>query len=767
MECVPACRVAFAENIGVKTDDERRDRMTVSSRVTVHTYAGNGTQTEWPVLFPLFSPQDVKAIRTGADGLDTLLTYGTDYTVTPLEFGGTCLCSLGNGERLTLFLDLEPVQEVDLSNTGILAPEILERGLDRLTLLAQQQQEQIGRCVQIGRTSGLSPADLLTSIDTAAAGCTANAQAVAVATDEVRAARDEAVAASVSISLPAPLGADAGRGVIVGNGGGWILGGTAGGLNAGDAPEDVATHLQVESKIRERGSNAYAPQSIISALTGLRPAGWKAVECDAPVCTLLADRMVSQTGTWGVNGIISASSSFDSATGPDTMWDNNQATRWVSYATNTEQWLTIDLHSPRDFDAIYFGAAGGTDNSVKALDIYVDGVLNGSHPSLTWSAITEVKTLLLDTPAKGARQVKIYIPVQVGRVGVGTFKLRFTDVPEGVVGIAAGLQVAYADSGRVFPSEVLASRQPVDLSSAPDGIHFIYADITPEGSYAGFGATTKPPRAGADVAAEYANDVVTLAEYANTTTPESAIDGSEATAALLAKNTGYLVLSKTNPGPCRLKVMANDTYSNSFLIYSSSDGVTFKDEGQFDVPVNSWAEFRIATSCTHVKIVGYLNAGGAHTVIREVQLATVVTGDFYNTATCTMCDSTGSPIRRVYLGWARKVGGDIADVHSYALGIRVAVPVNCGQSFALGIQYAQPLPFSSIDADVMHYIEKLGSFGKAIPPGYISGFRGALAETDGEKLKLKVVGPEAYIVSGGAVLNVASGRWAVVVDRGY
>ena len=741
--------------------------MTVSSRVTVHTYAGNGTQTEWPVLFPFFSPQDVKAIRTGTDGIDAVLTYGTDYSVNAFEFGGTCQCQVGSGERLTLFLDLEPVQEIDLSNTGILAPEILERGLDRLTLIAQQQQEQIGRCVQIGRTSGLSPADLLTSIDSAAASCAANAQTVGLAADEVRTARDEAVAAAASVSLPAPLVADAGRGMVVGETGGWTLGGTAGGLDTGDAPENVATHMQVDAKIRERSSNCYAPQSIIKAPAGLRPAGWKAAECDAPVCTLLADNMVPQIGAWGVNGLISASSSFDASNGAYNMWDNDQATRWVSYAVDTEQWLTIDLHTPRDFDAIYFGAAGSTGNSAQALDIYVDGALNGSFSSLTWSAVTEVKTLPLAVPVAGARQVKVRIPVQAGRVGCGTFKLRFTDVPEGAVGIAAGLQVAYADSGRVFPSEILASRQTVDLSSAPDGIHFIFADITQDGMYSGFGATTKPTRAGAGVAAEYANDVVTLVEHANATTPECAFDGSDATAAILAKNTGYLVLSKTNPGPCRLKVIANDTYSNSFLIYSSSDGVSFKDEGQFDVPANSWAEFRIATSCTHVKIVGYLNAGGPNTAIRELQVSTVVTGDFYNTATCTMYDSAGSPIRRVYLGWARKVGGSIAEVHSYAVGTRVTVPVNGGQSFSVGIQYTQPLPYSSVKPDVAQYIERLGSFGRAIPPVYISGFRGALAEADGEKLKLKAAGSDVYIVSGGVFYNVSSGRWAAVAERGY
>lgn len=222
--------------------------MTVSTTTTVHTYVGDGEQGEWPIFFPFFTPQDVKAIRTDAAGNDTELMYGSEYAVTAFESGGSCTCPLGAGERLTLYLDLDHLQQTDLSNTGILAPEIIERGLDRLTLIAQQHREAISRCVQIGRTSGLTPNQLLESIDRSAVACAEEAQqAQDAAVDaqhaatEAEEARDTAVNAAASVVLPEPRLSEAGRGLVVAENGGWQLGGTAASRNVGTGDNDLPT----------------------------------------------------------------------------------------------------------------------------------------------------------------------------------------------------------------------------------------------------------------------------------------------------------------------------------------------------------------------------------------------------------------------------------------------------------------------------------------------------------------------------------------------
>ena len=67
-----------------------------------------------------------------------------------------------------------------------------------------------------------------------------------------------------------------------------------------------------------------------------------------------------------------------------------------------------------------------------------------------------------------------------------------------LVQIAAGLQVAYADEGRVQLSEVLDSAHAVNLSSAVTGMHYIYADISEDGKFTGFGHTPNKPMVGTE-----------------------------------------------------------------------------------------------------------------------------------------------------------------------------------------------------------------------------------------------------------------------------
>lgn len=148
--------------------------MTIVSTNTVEHYAGDGVQTEWPVTFPFLRPEDVRAVVSGTGG-DRVLAYGTDYTAAALPGGGGSVTTMpgapgmvGAGEQLTLWLDQPFTQEMDLRNTGVLDAEMLERGFDRLTLMAQQLREEVGRCVKVPLT------DQTTRTDALLAGITVN-----------------------------------------------------------------------------------------------------------------------------------------------------------------------------------------------------------------------------------------------------------------------------------------------------------------------------------------------------------------------------------------------------------------------------------------------------------------------------------------------------------------------------------------------------------------------------------------------------------------
>ncbi|MDR3045781.1 MAG: tail fiber protein [Desulfovibrio sp.] len=141
--------------------------MTIVSTNTVELYTGNGTQTEWPVTFPFLRSEDVRAVVSGTGG-DRVLAYGTDYVAAALPGGGGSVSTapgtsgmVGAGEHLTLWLDQPFTQEMDLRNTGVLDAEMLERGFDRLTLMAQQLREEVGRCVKVPLTDQSTRPDAL------------------------------------------------------------------------------------------------------------------------------------------------------------------------------------------------------------------------------------------------------------------------------------------------------------------------------------------------------------------------------------------------------------------------------------------------------------------------------------------------------------------------------------------------------------------------------------------------------------------------------
>lgn len=191
--------------------------MTIVSTTTVEQYAGDGVQAEWPVTFPFHRPEDVRAVVTGVGG-DRVLTYGADYTVAALPGGGGSMATMpgtpgapgmvGAGEQLTLWLDQPFTQEMDLRNTGVLDAEMLERGFDRLTLMAQQLREEVGRCVKVPLT------DQATRTDELLAGIAANVGRAEMATLEAEghaasasadAARAEGVASGLGDALAGVL----------------------------------------------------------------------------------------------------------------------------------------------------------------------------------------------------------------------------------------------------------------------------------------------------------------------------------------------------------------------------------------------------------------------------------------------------------------------------------------------------------------------------------------------------------------------------------
>ena len=127
--------------------------MTISSTVRkAGPYAGNGVAVQFAFGFKVFSGADIRLIKTDAQGAESpvigaVITPSADQEASP---GGTVTLAapLPTGWRLTVIGNLPMVQPLELTNHGGFYPRTLNDAFDRLTILAQQQAEELARSLK-------------------------------------------------------------------------------------------------------------------------------------------------------------------------------------------------------------------------------------------------------------------------------------------------------------------------------------------------------------------------------------------------------------------------------------------------------------------------------------------------------------------------------------------------------------------------------------------------------------------------------------------
>lgn len=128
--------------------------MTVESETYRAQYGTNGTTGPWTVPFYFLTDADLRVIYTNASGVDSTLALTTDYSVTgagvPSGGGVTTTASYASGGYITVLRDVELLQETDYTEGDGFPAETHERALDRLTMIAQQQAEVVGRALVYG-----------------------------------------------------------------------------------------------------------------------------------------------------------------------------------------------------------------------------------------------------------------------------------------------------------------------------------------------------------------------------------------------------------------------------------------------------------------------------------------------------------------------------------------------------------------------------------------------------------------------------------------
>ncbi len=128
--------------------------MSIASQASRVDYVGNGNTDEYDFTFLIFAETDLLVTVRDTDDDEETLVLTTDYTVDGLSdpAGGTITLVDGNltsGYVLTIRRVRPLTQTTDIRNQGEFFPETHEDTFDHLTMVDQQQQDEINRSVKL------------------------------------------------------------------------------------------------------------------------------------------------------------------------------------------------------------------------------------------------------------------------------------------------------------------------------------------------------------------------------------------------------------------------------------------------------------------------------------------------------------------------------------------------------------------------------------------------------------------------------------------
>ena len=140
--------------------------MTVSSTTTRKSASGDGSNDTFGYDFKIFDDDDITVIiRTDSTGAETTKTKTTHYTVTGVgsASGGNVVFTSGNipasGETVVLLRTTARTQLTDYVPNDPFPAATHEDALDKLTFIAQELEEQIGRSLKVSQANVIATSE--------------------------------------------------------------------------------------------------------------------------------------------------------------------------------------------------------------------------------------------------------------------------------------------------------------------------------------------------------------------------------------------------------------------------------------------------------------------------------------------------------------------------------------------------------------------------------------------------------------------------------
>lgn len=131
--------------------------MTVSSTTNRASASGNGATTAFSTGFYFLSAADLRVSVLDSDGVETVKTITTHYTVVGEgeAAGGTVtfLTAPASGETVLIVRDPSLLQPLDFSDNPRYSPASVEKHFDRIAMQLQRTGERIDRTIQLPTSS--------------------------------------------------------------------------------------------------------------------------------------------------------------------------------------------------------------------------------------------------------------------------------------------------------------------------------------------------------------------------------------------------------------------------------------------------------------------------------------------------------------------------------------------------------------------------------------------------------------------------------------
>ena len=141
--------------------------MLVDNNIYKKVYKGTGDTTAFPIPFPFLDNAHIQVLRS-PDGVNEEVVPASEYTITGagIEKGGTCTFKVAPTAGITIAVMRNvPITQLyayrELDN---FPAESHEDALAKLTMIDQQQQEQLNRALKVSSVSSQTPEELMTEL---------------------------------------------------------------------------------------------------------------------------------------------------------------------------------------------------------------------------------------------------------------------------------------------------------------------------------------------------------------------------------------------------------------------------------------------------------------------------------------------------------------------------------------------------------------------------------------------------------------------------